>query len=528
MRIGIYNRWLQTMGGGERDMGAFAQVLQDDHEVELVSHQPVDLQVFASRLNLAIPRVTLRLLPADPEYRSVVAASREYDLFINSSHLDMFIPEARRNVLRVFFPGRSAFDSSNGAALPDLGWRGLLGKPSTLKLINGFYPPELDADRPFAWTGPRTTMLVVRNARRAARELQVILHGWRPDVADPANVRLIVNDVPLATKTLRREGIWTDWRVPLPPNMAQCETLRVRLETTTFNPRELGLNADSRDLGVALAALRLLDGRWSAQLAERAGTGVPNQAAFASMQSHRLHHIAKAYDQVLAISRFTQRWIERRWMVPSEIIFPPVDTSFFNPGAKRPIILSVGRFFAGSHNKKHLPMIEAFRALYDAGLRGWEYHLAGGCDEAMPEHRAYLERVRRAAAGYPVVLHVNAPFNELQQLYSEASIFWHATGYGEDEDRDPDSFEHFGITTVEAMAAGCVPVVIAKAGQLETVVPYESGLLWHTLDELQAHTRTLIDDPARREQLAAGALQRSREFEMSAFAERVRQVLLAD
>ena len=42
-------------------------------------------------------------------------------------------------------------------------------------------------------------------------------------------------------------------------------------------------------------------------------------------------------------------------------------------------------------------MIQAFRELYDAGLRGWEYHLIGGCDEAMPEHRDYLAQVRAAA-----------------------------------------------------------------------------------------------------------------------------------
>lgn len=525
MRIGIYNRWLQTMGGGERDMGAFAQVLQADHDVELLTHQPVDLAVFASRLNLTIPRVGLRLVPFDPYYEAVIAASRDYDLFINTSHLDMFVPAARRNILRVFFPARSVYASPDEPT-PARWNLGALSRPSQLKLLGGLHAPELDADRPFAWTGPRVQLMLQRQSRRPASQLQVILHSWRPEAVPGATVQLIVNDQPLASRELPPTGNWTDWRVPLPPDLAQQPSLYVRLETTTFNPQQLGLSDDARDLGVALAAVRLIGGEWSARLAERAGAGVPNLAAFAALHTHRLHHIAKAYDQVLAISRFTQYWIDRRWTVPSEIIFPPVDTSCFWSGTKRPIILSVGRFFAGSHNKKHLPMIEAFRALYDAGLRGWEYHLAGGCDEAMPEHRAYLEQVRAAAAGYPIVLHVNAPFAELQQLYSEARIFWHATGYGEDENRDPDSFEHFGITTVEAMAAGCVPVVIAKAGQIETVVPDASGLLWHTLDELQAQTQRLIGDPALADRLAAGALRRSQEFEIGAFARRVRATLL--
>lgn len=525
MRIGIYNRWLQTMGGGERDMGAFAQVLQADHDVELLTHQPVDLAVFASRLNLSIPRVTLRLVPYDPEYEAVIAISREYDLFINTSHLDMFVPAARRNILRVFFPTRSAYASPDEQVSQRWGLSAL-SQPSRLKLLGGLYAPELAADRPFAWTGPRAQLLLQRQSRRLPSHLQVLLHSWRPEGVPGATVQLVVNDVPLATRELPPSSGWTDWRVALPPDLAQQPSLYVRLESTTFNPQRLGLNDDARDLGVALAAVRLIGGDWSARLAERAGAGVPDPASFAALHAHQLHHIARSYDQILAISRFTQYWIERRWTVSSEIIFPPVDTSCFWSGTKRPIVLSVGRFFAGSHNKKHLPMIQAFRALCDAGLTGWEYHLAGGCDESMPEHRAYLEQIRAAVAGYPIVLHVNAPFAELQQLYSEARIFWHATGYGEDENRDPDSFEHFGITTVEAMAAGCVPVVIAKAGQIETVVPNESGLLWHTLAELQAQTQRLIGDPALAERLAAGALRRSQEFEISAFAQRVRERLL--
>jgi len=36
------------------------------------------------------------------------------------------------------------------------------------------------------------------------------------------------------------------------------------------------------------------------------------------------------------------------------------------------------------------------------------------------------------------------------------SIFWSATGYGEDEEKKPWSHEHFGMTTAEAMVGGCV------------------------------------------------------------------------
>ena len=54
--------------------------------------------------------------------------------------------------------------------------------------------------------------------------------------------------------------------------------------------------------------------------------------------------------------------------------------------------------------------------------------------------------------------------------------------------------EHFGITTVEAMAAGCVPVVINKAGQREIVEDGVSGFLWNTWGELKDRTQLLAED----------------------------------
>src|ERR687893_240855 len=104
MRIGIYNRWLHTLGGGEREVAVLAQVLQDDHVVELITHQLIDLGLFAARLHAHLPRIALRVLPDDPDYTHVVAASADYDLFFNMSHDALFVPRARRNLLRVFFP----------------------------------------------------------------------------------------------------------------------------------------------------------------------------------------------------------------------------------------------------------------------------------------------------------------------------------------------------------------------------------------------------------------------------------------
>jgi glycosyltransferase involved in cell wall biosynthesis len=230
----------------------------------------------------------------------------------------------------------------------------------------------------------------------------------------------------------------------------------------------------------------------------------------------------------VANSEFTRRWVDRYWGCDSEVVYPPV--TMHAPAAKEPIILSVGRFFPADmgHSKKQLELVCAFRTLVDQGVRGWTLHLVGGCSEA---GRSYLDLVRRAADGYPVQIHVDATGPELETLYAAASIYWHASGLGEDPERHPGRLEHFGITTVEAMSAGVVPVVIGLAGQLETVRHGVDGLHFQTLRGLTALTRQLIDDEGTRERMATSGLVRARGFDIDAFEVHLRAIvdrLLAD
>jgi glycosyltransferase involved in cell wall biosynthesis len=341
----------------------------------------------------------------------------------------------------------------------------------------------------------------------------------RPPEVPPPPVRVRIGGEIVA----ERADDWREWRIRLPRAVWQDETVVVELEVAPWTLRDAGVADDDRERGIALSAARLV------------GLGLETRLPVVPWQRLRIteHSLAEAahaldsYGMLLANSRFTQEWIARRWERESTVLYPSVDLAPLasEPAGKWREILSVGRFFAGAHNKQHLPMIAAFKALCDAGLQGWTYHLVGGCDLDQPAQRAYLEQVQAAAAGYPIRLHVNAPLAELRRRYAAASLFWHAAGFGVDVAAEPEAVEHFGITTIEAMAAGCVPVVIAKAGQLETVIPDASGLLWSTLDELQAQTRRLIADPALLHQLAAGAVQRSRDFDFDVFARRVAEIL---
>ena len=224
---------------------------------------------------------------------------------------------------------------------------------------------------------------------------------------------------------------------------------------------------------------------------------------------------------VIVYSRFVQEILERHHHIRSSVIYPPID-DFRRGGTKSRIILSVGRVFRGLYNDKRYPfMIEAFKELSRRSPDyGWEYWIVGNCGEDA-ESRHYLEELRGAAAGYPIVFHLNSPYSFLVDCYNRATVFWHAAGVGIDEARFPEQMEHFGMTTAEAMTAGCVPVVVNSGGQREIIAGGDCGVLWSAREELIAATRGLMENPDRTARMGAAARTRALTFDRANFSRRI-------
>jgi glycosyltransferase involved in cell wall biosynthesis len=222
------------------------------------------------------------------------------------------------------------------------------------------------------------------------------------------------------------------------------------------------------------------------------------------------------------ISRFSQEWTSRRWGIDCEVIYPPADASF-RPGEKKHAVLSVGRFTATGHSKKQLEMMAAFGDLHRSTDSCLEYFSVGGVSDADADFE-YFQRVGCAAIKCGGKVMANVDRRNLKRLYERARVFWHAAGYGEIDER-PELTEHFGIATVEAMAAGCVPIVINKGGQPEIVQHGINGFLWNTLDELKEYTSLVIRDDGLCARMAEAARARAADFSRERFLRRFRAVL---
>jgi L-malate glycosyltransferase len=221
------------------------------------------------------------------------------------------------------------------------------------------------------------------------------------------------------------------------------------------------------------------------------------------------------YQVRLSISEFTRAWTTTRWGIESGLLYPPVRLPETVNEAKEPLVLSVGRFATTGHTKKQRETVAAFRELLPSLPGSWQYACVGGLNDS-PQDIAYFEEVRAMAQPGAIEVRSNIGRDHLQSLYSRAAIFWHAAGFGDDHSAQPELAEHFGLTTVEAMAAGCVPVVINKGGQPEIVEHGVSGFVWDTLEELKQHTARLAHDPALLRRMSLAARERAKKFSREA------------
>lgn len=227
------------------------------------------------------------------------------------------------------------------------------------------------------------------------------------------------------------------------------------------------------------------------------------------------------YDVIVCNSNFTKNNLDHKLQKKALVIYPPVITHVSKSDNKAKIILTVGRFHSG---KKQDVLIEAFKKLAKKKpFTGWRFICIGGL---LPSDKQYFLSLQEASEGYPITLVPNVSFEELEEFYRQASLYWHAAGFGE---QDPKLQEHFGISTVEAMAYGCIPIVYNGGGLTEIIKEGSSGFLWNTQEELLNKTEIALRSESLTQRMRAQCIKRSHSFDetkfFTAFDELLRRII---
>jgi len=501
VRTAVYNAHWPTLGGGELQAAGVAIALARDHDVELLVEEEFDAAFASDRLGVDLTPFRQREVPIGT--RGFLDVSGDYDLLVNSSFTSVYPSRAAWSAYYVQFPrpypNRSplvrAFDVATDVD----------AFASRIEWQHGFWMQEFPGKG--TWTKHDARLdLVIPRGEKLPFSFRIDARS-RPFDSVPHVIVYVGETSVFSSLVDTRRPVHVRTTVT---GRGVADPVPVLITSDTFVPRlELGTD-DDRELGVVISHARL--GRPFGRLRAR------NILGDAPIDRYMEEFLA-TYDLVAANSEYTAGWVERLWGRSATVLHPPV--LMREPAAKQPIILAVGRFFptVSGHSKKQLELVHAFRIACERGLRGWELHLVGGCK---PEERRYVEDVRRAAVGLPVEFHLNAPGDDVAELFGAARVFWHAAGLGEDLERYPDRAEHFGITVVEAMSAGAVPLVYAEGGPATIVRQHGCGRVYSTVDELAASTLALVDAPNELDRVAARAASAAREFAFDRFVDRAR------
>ena len=168
---------------------------------------------------------------------------------------------------------------------------------------------------------------------------------------------------------------------------------------------------------------------------------------------------SRRVDSYIANSRLTQERIKAFYGRDAPIVHPPVETHRFSPGEPGDALLVVSELVA--HKRVHVALAAARQA-------GAPIRVVGSGREYAALHAAFPEAEFLGRAGD----------EELVELYASARAIV------------VPSMEEFGITAVEAQAAGRPVVAAAAGGALETVLEGRTGS-FARLDDVSSFARAI-------------------------------------
>ncbi len=207
---------------------------------------------------------------------------------------------------------------------------------------------------------------------------------------------------------------------------------------------------------------------------------------------------------LLSVSDFTRGFVEEKWERDSMTLYPPCPVEAFSELSRvqprEDLVVTVGRIVP--EKRFHL-FIELARIVPKT-----RFVAIGSLSN---EASSYYERLKSSTPEN--VSFVLAPLREVKDLLGRAMAYVHCA-----------ENEHFGITIVEAMAAGCVPIVHDSGGPRE-IVTSDVGFRWPDLPTAARQITTLAENDPLRRGFSAASSARAKQFRPEVFESEMTRVL---
>jgi glycosyltransferase involved in cell wall biosynthesis len=220
---------------------------------------------------------------------------------------------------------------------------------------------------------------------------------------------------------------------------------------------------------------------------------------------------------VFTNSEYSRKAIRKTFDIDSTVLSPPVDVNLFRKNVlfsskneREDMILIISRFHP---SKKIENAIRLAKLLKRNGI-GRRMKIVGNLSPAMLRYYHYLKQtVQHQDLSDYVNFQVNVSFDKLLSLICEAKVYFH-----------PLPGEPFGISTVEAMSAGLIPVVPDMGGHTEFV---PSKYQFHTFQEAVESIAVAMDASfAERIRISNSVRRFSISNYIKRFQEIVKKILL--
>jgi glycosyltransferase involved in cell wall biosynthesis len=235
-----------------------------------------------------------------------------------------------------------------------------------------------------------------------------------------------------------------------------------------------------------------------------------------SVVYYLLSKMLRKFDPSLVItnSTFNKELMERCTEKTAMVVYPPVSAKKYgnlaNKRRRKNLVLTYSQYVP-TQNLLYVPKIAKL-------VEEAKFSIIGPGGPAMAETVEELQRlIANLSIGGRVSLLIDRPFSEFADSLSIAKVFLRTLHH-----------EPFGMSVVEAMAAGCIPVVPRDGGPWIDILHQEQGRYgysYRSIREAADIIKLLLGNEKLREKVSERAQRRALDFEGFLFKEKVQAII---